>query len=221
VCSSDDLAFGQTHLQKVDAMGARYWDKPQKSTDLIDFETLFKFTLQTWVDPFLAGRFESQFLDQSDPALTRIVNPMQFTESAGIMKSFWDTDNDKLSLRLGGAVREKVDREVLDIVSGDRETQTTVGGGAEAVGELLHNFQALDSSFKSRLWLYQAAFNSKSDELNDDWKALDLVWENTLSAKLWSVVSAYLTLELRYEKQQIDEFQWKQILGLGVSYSMF
>jgi hypothetical protein len=31
------------------------------------------------------------------------------------------------------------------------------------------------------------------------------------------LVSASLTFEMRYDKEQIDEVQWKQILGLGVS----
>ena len=32
------LAFGQTHQQKLDAMGDKYWEKPEKSTDKIDRE---------------------------------------------------------------------------------------------------------------------------------------------------------------------------------------
>lgn len=57
------LAFGQTHNQKtrLDANmnPEKYWEHPEKSTDKIDFESMFRFTTQGWVDPFLAGRFES------------------------------------------------------------------------------------------------------------------------------------------------------------------
>lgn len=216
------LSFGQTHLQKKNALGERYWAHPEKSTDKIDLESLVKFTLQKFVDPFVAVRFESQFIDQSDPALTRPVNPMLFTETAGVMRTMVDTPTNTLTARLGAAFREKIDREVLDAVTNDRETITTIDGGAEFVSEYKHIFTALDANFRSKLWVYQALFNSKSDTLpTDDWKAADMVWENVFTAKLWKMLNATLTVELRYDKELVDEVQWKQILGLGFSYSLF
>ena len=63
------LAFGQTHNQKfsADDPSVRVWDRPEKTADLIDFESLLRFTLQSWVDPYLAARLLSQFYDNSDP----------------------------------------------------------------------------------------------------------------------------------------------------------
>jgi hypothetical protein len=81
------------------------------------------------VDPFLSLRAESQFIDQSDPALTRIINPILLTESAGVMKTLWKKERDEFSVRLGAAFREKLDREVLNVVSNEREMVTTVDGG--------------------------------------------------------------------------------------------
>ncbi len=216
------LAFGQTHLQKTDAAGDKYWETPDKSTDKIDLESLWRFTLDTWVDPYVAGRMESQFLDETQKAMdnTRFVNPILFTESAGIMRTFIDAKSTQLNARLGAAVRQDVNRDL--IVGGNKETETSMGGGAEFIAELKKNIQApLQSSFRSRLSFYQALFNSESDDLNDDWKAADMVWENSLSTKLFGLVSATLMLEFRYDKEQVDELQWKQMLGLGLSYSMF
>jgi len=215
------LAFGQTHLQKTDSLGIKYWQEPDKTTDKIDLESLFKFTLQKWVDPYAALRFESQFLDESDATLTRIVNPMLFTESAGIMKTFLETEKNHLSLRLGGAVRERLNRDEMNLTTNERELVTTVDGGLEAVAEFKHILRLANASFNSKFWAYQALFNSKSDDLNNDWKALDYVWENILTTKLWGFLSANLTFELRYEKEAIDEIQWKQILGLGFTYTLF
>ncbi len=216
------LAFGQTHLQKEDALGDVYWEHPSKSTDKIDLESVLRFTTQGWVDPFLAARMESQFLDLSDPALTRIVNPMLFTETAGIIRTFVNTDADYLSTRLGAAFREKLDREVLQADLITRDLETTVDGGLESVSEYKHNLAPLDANFKSRLQVYQALFNSKDDELpTDAWKSPDVVWENVFTTKLWGLLSANLTFEMRYEKEQIHEVQWKEILGLGFSYSLF
>lgn len=215
------LAFGQTHLQKEDTLGDLYWEHPSKSTDKIDLESVLRFTTQGWVDPFIAARMESQFLDRSDPALTRIVNPMLFTETAGIIRTFVNTDANYFSTRLGAAFREKLDREVLQ-ADLTRELETTVDGGLESVSEYKHVFSPLEANFKSRLQVYQALFNSKEDELpTDDWKSPDVVWENIFTTKLWGLLSANLTFEMRYEKEAIHEVQWKEILGLGLSYSLF
>lgn len=213
------LAFGQTHLQKTDALGDKYWNKSEKSTDKIDLESVFRFTTQAWVDPFLAGRLESQFIDLSDPSLTRIVNPLLLTETAGVIRTFVENDNSLLTTRLGAAFRERLDREVMQS-SGERELESTVDGGLEMVSEFKHAFTPTEANFKSRLQVYQALFNSKSDDLNEDWKSPDMVWENVFTTKLWGLLSANLSFEARYEKEAVHKLQWKQILGLGISYSL-
>jgi len=215
------LAFGQTHLQKVDAAGDKYWDKPEKSTDKIDLESVLRFTTNSWVDPFVAARMESQFLDVSDPALTRVINPMLFTETAGVIRTFLDTESNFFSTRLGAAFREKLNREVLQANGIDRDMESSTDGGLELVSEYKHMFSPMEANFKSRLQVYQALFNSRKDELNEDWKSPDLVWENVYTTKLWGLLSANLTFELRYDKEQVHEVQWKEVFGLGFSYSLF
>ena len=215
------LAFGQTHLQQRDAAGKISWAHPEKSEDKIDLESLYKFTLQSWVDPFFSLRGESQFLDQREANHTLVVNPILLTESAGVMKDIYKTPKNELNMRLGAAFREKLDREQLVAGSMDRKMITTVDGGAEFVSEFKHIFFAMDANLKSKLWVYQALFNSKSKELNDDWKATDMIWDTVLTAKLWKSITANLSFTLKYDKEEIDEMQWKQILGLGLSYSLF
>jgi hypothetical protein len=81
------LAFGQTALQVkyVTAAGAekKKWQSPSKSSDLIDFESLLKFTLQTYVDPFVAVRMVSQFVDVRVKGYNSYLNPLVLTESFG------------------------------------------------------------------------------------------------------------------------------------------
>jgi hypothetical protein len=207
------LAFGQTHLQKKNALGQRYWQAPDKSTDIIDLETVMQFTLKAFVDPYVAGRAESQFLDET-AAPTYFVNPVRFTESAGIMKSIIDTEATKLNVRLGGAVRENWDRRADGI---------PIDGGIEGIAEFKHGFTVLNASYNSKLTAYKALFNSKADELlpNEDWKALDYKWENILSFKLWKLVGLNLNFDVVYDKELVDEVQWKEILGIGFSYALF
>ncbi len=215
------LAFGQTHLQKRDTAGKIQWNPPEKSEDKIDLESLSKFTLQSWVDPYVSLRAESQFLDESDAKLTRVVNPILLTESAGIMKDIYKTPKNELNIRLGAAFREKLNREVYNPSLNERELVTTLDGGAEFVSEFKHIFFAMDANVKSKLWVYQALFNSKSKDLTDDWRATDMVWDTVLTAKLWRSITGNLSFTMKYDKEEVDEMQWKQILGLGFSYSLF
>ncbi|MDY0151688.1 MAG: hypothetical protein RBS43_05395, partial [Candidatus Cloacimonas sp.] len=188
-------------------------------SDKIDLESIMRFTTSAWVDPFVAARMESQFLDLSDPALTRIVNPILFTETAGVVRTFVETEQNTFTTRLGAAFRENLNRDVMQ-PSGDREMVTTTDGGLEMVAEYKHNFTPLDANFQSRLQVYEALFNSKSADLNEDWKSPDVVWENVLNTKLWGMISANLSFEARYEKEAVHKLQWKQVLGLGISYSI-
>ncbi len=208
-----NLAFGQTHLQKQNAQGENYWEAPDKSTDKIALESLLQFTLKTFVDPYVAGRLDSQFLDEQPGLETFLVNPMLFTESAGIMKTILDLEKTKLDVRLGGAVRENVDRRLDDV---------PIDGGVEGVANFKHVFTALNASYNSKLTAYQALFNSQSDVLpNEDWKALDYKWENLLSFKLWKLLGVNLTFDLIFDKEKAPEAQWKESLGLGLSYTLF
>ncbi|MFW5628882.1 MAG: DUF481 domain-containing protein [Candidatus Cloacimonadaceae bacterium] len=217
-------AFGQTHVQDFNDEGKKYWEAPTISKDQIDAEGILRFTFNSWVDPYAAGALKTRFIDQSQKANdnTRIFNHMLFTESAGIMKNFIDDKNTLLSTRLGAAFRQDVDRNSLDLVTDKKETNVIYDGGLEFVSEYNKNLKMpLNSTFKSKLNIYQALVNSKEKELNNDWKAPVATWENTLNTKLFGAVSANFLFEMRYNKQQVDAIQWQQMLGLGVSYNLF
>ncbi|MBW6515046.1 MAG: DUF3078 domain-containing protein [Candidatus Cloacimonetes bacterium] len=214
------LSFGQTHQQRITDEGDKDWSKPEKSNDKIDLESLLRFTLQVYVDPFIAARWESQFLDLSDPTKTRIINPSRFTESAGIMRNFIKEDDHSLSARLGAAFRQNVDRDAL--VNDTRETVTTNDGGIQFIAEYMRRFLPQDILYNSRLEVYQALFNSEEDELpNDNWKAVDVLWQHSLSTKIWSIINAGLFFEMVYDKEQVDELQFRQTLGLGVFFQLY
>jgi hypothetical protein len=216
------LAFGQTHTQKVNANNQKYWQKPEKSTDQIDLESVLKFNFQIYVDPFISGRYESQFLDMSDPDNTKNFNPNRFTESAGLARTFIKQDDQNLNARIGAAFRQSIDREKLDPDSGNRSTYQTNDGGIEFIADYNKVIKSKDISYASKLRVYQALFNSKSKDLpNNNWKAPDMTWEHSINTKLWSIVSLNFYFELLYEKEQAKALQYKETLGLGVSYQLF
>lgn len=217
------LSFGQTHNQDQDT---REWREPLKVNDLIDFETVWRFTLGGFVDPYVSGRLESQFLDQSDRANERAVNPMRLTESAGIAKVLVKDGKREWSMRLGGAFREIVDRDRRDPATETFETEWTHDGGVQFVNEFATPLGDTTRMFSSRLYVYEAFFYSESDKLaglpNEDyWRAPDVNWENILSASVTKHLAFMLYVQLLYDKEVDLAGRFKETLGLGFTYQLF
>jgi hypothetical protein len=216
------LAFGQSHSQRVDEDdGEKYWDEPSKSTDLVDFETVFRFTYGWFVDPFVAGRVETQFLDESDAQKTRYLNPMTVTESFGVAKVLIKEEKREWTTRLGGALRQRIDRDALVEPPDTRETAATNDGGAEFVSEFRTPLAADQITFTSRLEVYKALFSSEDDDAEtDDWQAPDIDWENTFTASITDYLMVNLYFQLLYDKEVVDETRLKETLSLGFTFKL-
>ena len=216
------LAFGQTHTQDQET---KKWAKPVKSTDLIDIETLARFTLKTWVDPYLALRLESQFLDANYPQLKRYVNPKKITESGGISRQFYKTEKNEILSRLGLALRQIITEDIADTVLRKTEINSTNDGGIESVTDV--KLALSDKiSYTSKLSLYKALFYSKSDELKGTlqenyWKEVDLNWENTISVSIARYVTVSLYTQLLYDKEIDKKGRFKESLSMGLTYKLF
>jgi len=210
------FSFGQTHIQDKTT---KNWAKPEKSTDLIDIENLGLLTLQTFVDPFLGIRLESQFLDASMPDKKFYLSPAKITESAGGAKQIYKTDKNELLTRLGFALRQIITQGIDSL--GDDQTTTTNDGGFESVTDLkLTLSQTL--SYTSKLSLYKALYFSESDvAINDNRKAVDINWENRISASVAKYVTVSLYTQLLYDKEITLKGRFKQTLALGLTYKMF
>ncbi len=213
------LAYGQTYSQQRDADGSTRWLSPQKSTDLIDLESVMRFTLNGYVDPYLATRVESQFFDASFPSVKRYLNPVRFTESGGILRVF--SANPKVfefKSRLGFALRQFVDRAIDDTVLGSTHRVTTTDGGVESVTDLTAAL-GQRATYTSKLTLFKALFFSESESaLNDDWKAADANWEHVIAASFTNFLQATLYFQFLYDKQIDKGVRIKETLGLGLSY---
>lgn len=215
------LAFGQTHQQVVRDDKSRGWDKPEKSTDLVDFETVFRFTLGWVVDPYVSGRFESQFMDITDPAgRTLKFNPLKFKESGGVARQFIKTEDRELLTRLGFTFRQSNRRfyEFEDPALGDNTmSETTNDGGFEWVTDYRTQVLQDKVTWTTKLSLYQPVFYSFSDrfdgisadslaaaglpgDVKDYPKALDVDWENIFSTQITSYLSVNLYARWLYDK---------------------
>ncbi len=214
------LMFGQTHNQDNDT---KHWEKPVKSTDLIDFETIFRFSLGGFVDPFVGGRLESQFLDASDAAKKRYINPLQITESAGAARVFINEEKRQLTARLGGALRQHVDRDLLDPVTDTRKTVSNNEGGIIFDTDFNTTLSEDRITYSSKLTLFKAFYYSKKDEFagtprEDYWKAPDLNWEHIFTANITKYLMVNLYIQLLYDKEIDLGGRFKQTLALGLTY---
>lgn len=216
------LAFGQTHSQDEQS---KNWARPIKSTDLIDIESLARLTLKLWVDPYLALRFESQFLDASVPHIKRYVNPKKLTESGGISRQFYKTEKDEILSRLGFALRQIITEDIVDTTLETTKTNSTNDGGFESVTDVKLTLSD-KISYTSKLSLYKAIFYSKSEDLKgtpgeDYWKQPDANWENTVSVSVAKYVTVSLYTQLLYDKEISKKGRFKETLSLGLTYKLF
>ncbi len=202
--NSLNLAFGQTH--KYDKLMEK-WLKPEKSTDMIDGLSLLKFTLKSYVDPFIGLRVESQFYD-----VNGALNPTTLTESFGIARDIIATKKTSLSSRLGGAFKETFDKAM---------DKTPVSGGVEFVASYQTKMCKDIALYTSNLNVYKAMFHSDSENLNDDWKAPDVNWENIISFGLSKYISFQLYTQLLYDKEIDVKGRFKENFSLSLNYKLF
>jgi hypothetical protein len=214
------LQFGQNYTQDSNT---KNWGKPKKSNDLIDFESVFRFSMGSWADPFASGRIETQFIDKSDPDNDVLINPITVTESFGAAKVLVKEEFRDWTIRLGGGLREHIDREVLDPVSGKRETETSMDAGIEFVNDLRTPLAGNRIKLQSKLIIFQALYYTKADDLeglvNEDyWRSPDINWENTFTASITKYLMVNLYTQFLYDKEIDRTGRFKQTLGLGLTW---
>lgn len=216
------LAFGQTHTQDQES---REWASPVKSTDLIELESVLHFTLNKLVDPFVAGRVETQFFDNSDSEKNRHFNPATFTESLGLTRIFIMEEKREWSARLGAALRQHLNRDVLNSETQRRETEVSNDGGLEFVSDFKTPLAKERMTFTSKLTVFRALFYSESEELEglpeeEYWKSPDVDWENTFTASVTDYLMVNLYVQFLYDKQVALGGRLKQSLSMGVTYKL-
>lgn len=208
------LAFGQTEVQQKDSLGDKHWSAPEKSTDLIDLESLLRFTLKAFVDPYIGVRIVSQFQDGADPADKKYVNPVEITESFGAAKTMIKKENTNWDSRLGLAVRQTV----------NRPEPVTNDGGFELVSEFKSTNKDKWMTFSSQLKAYEAVFSSAADETagtpqENYWRYPDINWENTLAINLTKYIMLNLYAQMLYDREISEDPRLKETLSAGLTYT--
>jgi len=212
------LVYGQTHQQERNGGGDLFWKKPDKTDDLIDFESLFRWTPESGWDPFLSVKFTSMFEDLSDSeGRSQTLNPMSFKESAGVSRLWFKNDYRQLMSRLGVAA---IQHSRSFFIEAAPSMETMSESSSELAAELITEYStgALDGrvDWDSKLtltmpFMYSGKSNIEDnpavmtaaglpDDLADYTTTLDVDWENTFSANITSVLSVKLFVRWVYDK---------------------
>jgi hypothetical protein len=198
------LGFGQSKLQDT----TDEWTEFQVSTDKIDFETVERFTFGGWVDPYIAGRLQTQFLNGiPENQKVQYVNPLIFTESFGIARNFIEKENQMLSSRFGGAVYQRVNRKI----------DNTNDGGLELVTKYNVSTKSNTVTYTLFLNLYQALFSSEDDP-KEKWKTVDVDWQNNLTMNITKYLMVNFMFQLLYDRDISEDARTRQTLSLGLTF---
>lgn len=213
------LAYGQTSRQLADpaAPGERVWDSPDKTTDQILFESVGRFTMDAYVDPYFAIRAESQFQDQSNPLGTLQVNPIRLKETAGIARVLEKTEDREAITRLGFGFRQTLGRTLTSASPKTTKSYSSNDGGFEWQTNVKRPVLEKKVLWTASLLVFQPVFYSRSaalkdfdrealaafpgrESVEDFWLATDVNLQSTWSAQITKGIGVNLFAQWIYDK---------------------
>ncbi len=216
--SSLKLSFGQTVTQDD---STKRWSRPRKSTDLIDWDNLWRFTLQTWVDPYLDFRIESQFSSVLSSEKTVYLSPLTLTESAGGARRFYTNKDDQVTSRLGFGIRQTFKK----VLVGTSVVDSTLNdGGIQSVTDASLSLRK-NLHYSGKLTLYRALYFAEKSKVAgtpfaNDWKAIHVNWENLLVANISKIVAVTCAAQLLYDKPISYRARFKETLAFGLTFKL-
>ena len=214
--------FGQTYLQNSET---GEWKSPQKSTDRIENESILRFNMGLFVDPFSSLRFESQFYDNTFESVPRYIHPIILSESMGASKFLYRNDKNEIQTRLSFTVKELFERPVDTLTMSIVGSNVRIDGGLEWVTSSIHSLSE-NVLYKGELRVYKAFFNSKAGELEGTpekalWKTPDIDFKNIVSVSVIKYLKVNFYLQLIYERELNRRVMIKENLSMGLNISLF
>ncbi len=210
------LSYGQTHNQERGADGALFWQKPDKTDDIIDLESFYRRTLDSGWDPYVSFNFTSKFQDLTDLQGRELnFNPLTFKESFGISRKLVNTDKRKLLTRAGVAFIQNNRKYYPDDLP---STTTESESSNEIAAEWITEYRALTLNdrvdWESKLsFTLPISYSGKSvfedgfvsvgefpEDVASYTTTLDVDWENTFTANITKVISVKLFVRWVYDK---------------------
>lgn len=216
-------AYGQTaqQISDPDDPRGRVWDRPEKSTDLLGLETVGRFTLDKFLDPFFSFRGETQFVDESSPIGKIRFNPITLKETAGVARVFEKTDDREAISRVGFGFRQTIAKSFTDPLTKAKESFVATDGGIDWQTNVTRPILKKRILYKGSVGVFKPFFYSKSDDLEefdaladsaaaangtshgaiaDFWKQVDVNVQSTFTAQITKVLSVNLLAQWVYDK---------------------
>jgi len=209
----------------------------QKSIDVIEFESLYTRRVEFSLKPYASAAVKTQFASGRDyeeksgssngepifPVTSDFADPLYLAQSAGVGYTILPgvmTTRFGFSLRetltdvfRGYAINEDEEDAGLDFdacVGNEACDGFKLETGLESITEYARKFDQ-EAIFTSRLGLFYS-FNQLDE--------LDMNWRNDLVVKVLSILNVNFGLEFHYDDDVIQKLQVKQLLGLGISYTL-
>lgn len=212
-----DVSFGQTARQVDTPTGDLAWESPDKTTDVIRLESVGRWTLGGFADPYAAVSVESQFLDQSDPRGTIDFNPFRIKESAGLSKVLFKSDDREGIARFGGAARQTVGQAFVDPLGLEKTDFVANDYGLEFQLDIKQPMLDRKILYQGTLLVLQALGYSESEDLEavddalraadptresiaDFWRTTDVNFRNDFTAKITDNFGVTLAMQFVYDK---------------------
>jgi len=213
------VAYGQTAQQKADPNDPSRiaWGAPDKTTDLLAFESTSRWTLRSFADPYFSFRAESQFSDESNPLGSITLNPIKLKEAAGLARVLAKTEDRELITRLGVGMRQTFGKSFVDPVTLRKESFTSNDGGFEWNTTAVWPLMDRKVTYRASLLVFLPVVYSKSDALTafdaaaiaadptrrpvaDYWRDPDVNFLNTFTASITRHLEVGLVAQLVYDK---------------------
>lgn len=221
-----DWVAASTYRQYHNELGEISRKGPDACNDKLDVEGMLKLNIsKKWVEPLLLIRGERRLVPRQDDE-GHLQDFSQWVIAQGFSREMLDAADKELKLRLVRTFRIKNQR--VKYVSYWSEWyppfeyfshKKDIGMELSAVYK--QAFDKINGKLRSQLRLYQATEKTALDAwvIKDKHKQpLEVNWETNFSVKVWKGIVANASLALRYDIEEIDALQWKQMAGLGIGY---
>lgn len=188
----------------------------RKTSDEIKGETVLSRKLSRYLNPYVAATAQTQFARgykyPADTlprlAVSDFLDPLNMTQSAGIGSK----PTEWIQTRLGAALRE-VRTDEFTSYSDDPETIEIEDWKVEPGLEWVTDYKQTIAEQLLLQSTFAAFANFKG------WDEIIVVWTSSATYQLSKYINVNASGELRQDIQQTEDWQWKHVLSLGLSYT--
>lgn len=216
-CSKKTETFNLVHSGKLRYGRSKIGDQSSRKTvDEIKLESVYTQQLTSFVNPFISATGETQFMagyDYTDGKKERsnFLDPGFFRQSIGL-----NYNPDTIyKARLGFSSKQTVTTNHPVPFADDPATQkiekTRIEFGMESVIDLNLNVTKT-SKIISKLEIFSNL--NRIDEI-------DVRWDTELTAQFTEYIDFTMNAQLLYDKTISPKRQLKEMIGIGISYSLF